>query len=84
LFQNMGNEAFSNECIAGLVRKVVSAMKEELQYDWTNPHRQDVLSKVTTSVKLVLMREQIKWEQLRFLTNVILEQAKEKHRSCPI
>lgn len=84
IVENMGESAFSNDFVAGLIRKVVAAMKKEFQIDWTNPHRQDVLAKVTLAVKMVLMREQIKGEQLRFLTNAIIEQAKEKYQAWPI
>jgi type I restriction enzyme R subunit len=80
----MGDGVFSNEFLAGLVRKVVAAMKKEFQIDWTNPHRQDVLAKVTLAVKMVLMRENIKGEQLRFLTNAIIEKAKEKYKDWPL
>jgi len=66
------------------VRKVVAAMKKEFQIDWTNQHRQDVLAKVTLAVKMVLMRENIKGEQLRFLTNAIIEKAKEKYKDWPL
>ncbi|MEK3915311.1 type I restriction endonuclease subunit R [Paenibacillus sp. FSL H7-0331] len=84
IIENMGNDAFSNDFIAGLIRKVVTAMKKEFQIDWTNSHRQDVLAKVSNAVKLVLIREQIKGEQLRFLTNAIVNQAKEKYKGWPI
>lgn len=84
LIENMGDGVFSNEFMASLVRKVVSAMKKEFQIDWTNPHRQDVLAKVTLAVKMVFMRENIKGEQLRFLTNVIIEKAKEKYKDWPL
>jgi type I restriction enzyme R subunit len=84
LIENMGFGVFSNEFLAGLIRKVVAAMKKEFQIDWTNPHRQDVLAKVTLAVKMVLMRENIKGEQLRFLTNTIVEKAKEKYKDWPL
>ncbi|OXM85800.1 type I restriction endonuclease subunit R [Paenibacillus rigui] len=84
IVENMGNDAFSNDFVAGLIRKVVSAMKKEFQIDWTNPHRQDIMAKVTLAVKFVLMREQIKGEQLSFLTSAIVERAKEKYKDWPI
>ena len=70
--------------VAGLIRKVVAAMKKEFQIGWTNHHRQDVLAKVTLAVKMVLMRENIKGEQLRFLTNAIVEKAKDKYKDWPL
>jgi len=39
---------------------------------------------VTLAVKMVLMRENIKGEQLRFLTNTIVEKAKEKYKDWPL
>lgn len=84
IIENMENGAFSNEFVAQLVHKVVSAMKKEFKVDWTNPHRQDVLAKVNLAVKMVLMREKITGEQLRFLTNAIVDQAKEQYKGWPM
>ncbi|MBP1937301.1 hypothetical protein [Paenibacillus sediminis] len=53
-------------------------MKNEFQIDWMNPHRADVLAKVSNAVKMVHIREKIKGEQLRFLTNAIIEAGKRK------
>jgi type I restriction enzyme, R subunit len=80
IIESMGNEAFTNEFIANLVHKVVAAMKKEFKVDWTNPHRSDVLSKVNLAVKMVLLREKIKGEQLQFLTNALVDQAKEQYK----
>jgi type I restriction enzyme, R subunit len=84
IVENMGNSAFTNDFVAGLIRKVVTAMKKEFQIDWTNPHRQDILAKVTLAVKMVLMREKVTGEQMKFLTNAIVEKAKEKYKDWPL
>ncbi|KYP80027.1 type I restriction endonuclease subunit R [Ferroacidibacillus organovorans] len=80
----MGNSAFSNEFVADLIHKVVKAMKQKFQPDWTSTHRADVLASVNLAVKHVLMKEKIKGEQLRFLTNAIVEQAKEQYKGWPL
>lgn len=84
IVENMGNSAFTNDFVAGLIRKVVTAMKREFQIDWTNPRRQDILAKVTLAVKMVLMREKVTEEQMKFLTNAIVEKAKEKYKDWPL
>ncbi|MCI2255532.1 type I restriction endonuclease subunit R [Domibacillus sp. PGB-M46] len=83
VIENLGDKVFTNEFIASLVRKVLTAMKKEFKVDWTNPHRVDVLSKVNLAVKMVLMKEKITGEQLKFLTNAIVEQAKEQYKDWP-
>ncbi|MBB6446552.1 type I restriction endonuclease subunit R [Bacillus benzoevorans] len=83
IIENMGNKAFTNDFIANLVHKVLEAMKKQFKVDWTNPHRSDVLSKVNLAVKMVLMKEKITGEQLKFLTNAIVEQAKEQYKDWP-
>ncbi|MEH7021216.1 type I restriction endonuclease subunit R [Priestia megaterium] len=83
IIENLGNNAFSNDFIADLVHKILVAMKKEFKVDWTNPHRSDVLSKVNLAVKMVLMREKITGKQLKFLTNAIVEQAKEQYKDWP-
>ena len=83
IIENLGNKAFTNEFVANLVHKILAAMKKEFKVDWTNPHRADVLSKVNLAVKMVLMKEKISGEQLKFLTNAIVEQAKEQYKDWP-
>ena len=77
-------QRFSNQFIADLVHKVVQAMKKEFRVDWTNPHRQDVFSKVNLAVKMVLMKENITGEQLSFLTKAIVKQAEEQYGGWPM
>jgi len=80
----MNSDAFSNEFVADLIHKVVKAMKTKFQPDWTSPHRQNVMSSVTLSVKKVLMDTKISAEQLSFLTKAIVEQAKEQYKDWPL
>ncbi|MDQ0191264.1 type I restriction endonuclease subunit R [Alicyclobacillus cycloheptanicus] len=84
IIQARGMEAFDNKFIADLVHKIVNAMKTKFQPDWTSPHRQEIFSSVQTAVKHVLMREKIKGDQLRFLTEAIVEQAKEQYKNWPL
>jgi type I restriction enzyme, R subunit len=83
IIENLGNKAFTNEFMADLVHKVLAAMKKQFKVDWTNPHRSDVLSKVNLAVKMVLIKEKITGEQLKFLTKAIVEQAKEQYKDWP-
>lgn len=83
IIENLGNKAFTNDFIANLVHKVLASMKKEFKVDWTNPHRSDVLSKVNLAVKMVLRNEQISGEQLNFLMNAIVEQAKKQYKDWP-
>lgn len=83
--QRLGQDAFSNEVMAGLVHKIVKAMKKEFKPDWTSAHRSDVLSAVSLAVKRVLIQEKIKGEQLRSeLTKAIIEEAKEQYKDWPL
>ena len=80
----MENAAFDNQFMADLVHQVVKNMKKEFQVDWTNPHRQDILSKVNLAVKATLMKNKVKPEQLKFLTNAFVEEAKVQFKGWPI
>lgn len=84
IIESLQEDAFSHSFIADLVHKVVAAMKKEFKVDWTNQHRADVLAKVNLAVKMVLMKENVKGEQLQFLTKAIIEQAKEQYKGWPI
>ncbi|MGZ9586658.1 hypothetical protein [Paenibacillus marinisediminis] len=50
--------------------------------NWDEPP--GIIRIVVVAMKMVLIREKIKGEQLRFLTNAIIEQVKEKYRDWPI
>ena len=84
IIENLGNKVFTNEFVANLVHKILAAMKKEFKVDWTNPHRADVLAKVNLAVKMVTMREKITGEQLKFLINAIVEQAKVQYKKWPL
>ncbi|KPV43825.1 type I restriction endonuclease subunit R [Alicyclobacillus ferrooxydans] len=84
VISQMRSDAFSNEFIADLIHKVVRAMKTKFQPDWTSPHRQNVMSSVTLSVKKVLLDARVSAEQLSFLTKAIVEQAKEQYKNWPL
>jgi len=80
----MRSDAFENEFIAELIHKVVKVMKTKFQPDWTSPHRGNVLSSVTLSVRKVLMDANVSTEQLGFLTKAIVDQAKEQYKDWPL
>ena len=81
----LGQGTFSNEFIAGLVHKIVKAMKKQFKPDWTSSQRGDVLSAVSVAVKQILIREKVKGEQLRSeLTKAIIEEAKGQYKDLPL
>lgn len=84
IISNMDNASFDNQFMAKLVHQVVDSMKKQFQVDWTNPHRQDILSKVNLAVKATLIKNKIKPEQLKFLTNAFVEEAKEQFKDWPL
>lgn len=84
IIASKGMESFSNEFLADLIHKIVAAMKKTFKADWTSPHRSDVLSSVNLAVRQVLLKEKIKGEQLKFLTNAIVEHAKEQYKDWPL
>jgi type I restriction enzyme R subunit len=80
VISQMKSDSFENKFIAELIHKVVKVMKTKFQPDWKSPHRGNVLSSVTLSVRKVLMDANVSVEQLGFLTKAIVDQAKEQYR----
>ncbi|MFC0016082.1 MULTISPECIES: type I restriction endonuclease subunit R [Allobacillus] len=76
--------AFDHEFLADLVHKVVKELKKNLSHDWMSDHRKNIYAKVSMSVKRVLMKEGIKGEQMKFLSNAIMEQAEEQYKNWPV
>ncbi|WP_106497282.1 type I restriction endonuclease subunit R [Lentibacillus sp. Marseille-P4043] len=76
-------ESFDNAFLADLIHKVVKELKKNLSQDWTSDHRKNIYAKVKISVKNVLMRENIKGQQLLFITNAIMKEAVEQYGDWP-
>ncbi|WP_246476645.1 type I restriction enzyme endonuclease domain-containing protein [Salicibibacter cibi] len=75
--------AFNNQFLAELIHKVVKELKKNLSQDWTSEHRKSIYAKMSMSVKRVLMQEGIKGEQLKFITNAIMDEAEEQYKDWP-
>ncbi|WP_418314670.1 hypothetical protein [Salicibibacter kimchii] len=65
------------------MHKVVKELKKNLNQGWTSEHRKSIYAKVSMFVKRVLMQEGIKGEQLKFITNAIMDEAKEQYKDWP-
>ncbi|WP_144561371.1 type I restriction endonuclease subunit R [Bacillus mycoides] len=84
IIANMGEHTFENTFIADLVHKVIKEMKREFRPGWTEVHRTDILAKVRIAVTKVLIKEKVSGQQLQFLMNAIVDEAKAKYRDWPI
>ena len=74
----------TDEWIADLVRQVVKAVRDNLQVDWTKPHRSNIEAGVQSAVGRVLRRNQIKGEQFNFLRARLMKQAKATYERWPV
>lgn len=78
------NITTDNEWIDSLVRDVVKVVRNNLQVDWTQAHRQDVKASVESAVKLVLRKRRVKGEQLAFILNRLMKQAEAIYKDWPM
>lgn len=74
----------SDDWIADLVRQVVVAVRNNLEVDWTKPHRSNVEAAVTSAVGRVLRKNKIKGEQFAFLRARLMKQAKASYEDWPM
>jgi type I restriction enzyme R subunit len=74
----------TDEWIADLVRQVVKAVRDNLQVDWTKPHRSNIEAMVQAAVGRVLRRNQIKGEQFEFLRARLMKQARATYERWPV
>lgn len=74
----------TDEWIADLVRQIVKAVRNELEVDWTKPHRSNVEAAVQSAVGRVLRRNKIRGEQLTFLRTRLMKQAKATYERWPM
>lgn len=78
------NITTDNEWIASLVRDVVKVVRNNLQVDWTQAHRQDVKASVESAVKMVLRKRNVKGEPLAFILNRLMKQAEALYKDWPL
>ncbi len=74
----------TDEWIADLVRQVVKTVRENLEVDWTKPHRRNVEAAVESGVGRVLRRNKIKGEQFHFLRARLMKQARATYQRWPM
>lgn len=84
LVASMGEKTFTNEFMANLVHQVLKEMKKQFQVDWAEPHRSDILAKVSLAVKKVLIREKVSGEAFQFLSKAFVDEAKVKYYKWPM
>lgn len=78
------NITTDNEWIASLVRDVVKVVRNNLQVDWTQAHRQDVKASVESAVKMMLRKRNVKGETLAFILNRLMKQAEALYKDWPL
>ena len=66
------------------MRDVVKVVRNNLQVDWTQAHRQDVKASVESAVKMVLRKRRVKGEQLAFILNRLMKQAEALYKDWPM
>jgi type I restriction enzyme R subunit len=74
----------TDEWIADLVRQVVKTVRQNLEVDWTKPHRRNVEAAVESGVGRVLRRNKIKGEQFHFLRARLMKQARATYQRWPM
>ncbi|WP_243767731.1 type I restriction endonuclease subunit R [Paenibacillus agricola] len=84
IIASLEKQSFTNKFIADLVHKVLKEMKKEFKAGWTESHRTDILAKVKLAVIRVLNREKVTGEMLKFLTNALVDEAKDKYKGWPM
>lgn len=67
-----------------LVHEVVQTIKRNLKVDWTEPHRDDVRAAVSTAVKRVLRRRDVREEDFEPFIHKFMEQAQALYADWPL
>ena len=76
-------ETYDMPFLCDLVRDVVQAVKNNLEPDWTKPHRTSVKASVRSAIKRVLRRRGIRGEQFQFIQRRVMEQAEALYEDWP-
>lgn len=61
----MQEDAYDISFLCDLVRDVDQSMKENLEVDWTSPHRENVRTSVRSAVKQVLRRNGVTGDEMQ-------------------
>jgi len=73
----------TDEWLADLVQQVVKSVRDNLEVDWTKPHRSNIEAAVQSAIGRVLRGNKIRGEQLQFLRARLMKQAKATYARWP-
>lgn len=80
----LGEGAYDQPFLCGLVREIVEAVRRNLKVDWTKPHRENVKAGVKVAVRMVLRKRGIKADQFDFILARVMEQAEAIYGEWPM
>jgi type I restriction enzyme R subunit len=76
-------DAYDMPFLCDLVRDVVQSVKDNLEVDWTKPHRENVQASVRSAVKRVLRRNGVTGDEMQAVQEQIMEQAESLYGDWP-
>lgn len=76
-------DAYDMPFLCDLVREVVQSVKNNLEVDWTKPHRENVRASVRSAVKRVLRRNGVTGDEMQAVQEQIMEQAESLYQDWP-
>ncbi len=76
-------DAYDMPFLCDLVRDVVESVKNNLEVDWTKPHRENVRAGVRSAVKRVLRQKGVTGDELQAVQEQIMEQAESLYGDWP-
>mgnify|MGYP000668613878 CR=1 FL=1 len=74
---------FDQKLHVDLVRDVVQSVKDNLEVDWTKPHRENVRASVRSAVKRVLRQNGVTGDEMQAVQEQIMEQAESLYQDWP-
>jgi type I restriction enzyme R subunit len=77
------DDAYDMDFLCDLVREVVDVVKNNLEVDWTKPHRENVRASVRSAVKRVLRRNDVDGDDMQVVQERIMEQAESLYEDWP-
>jgi type I restriction enzyme R subunit len=77
------DDAYDMDFLCDLVREVVDVVKNNLEVDWTKPHRENVRASVRSAVKRVLRRNDVDGDDMQAVQEQIMEQAESLYEDWP-
>lgn len=77
-----GKKSLKDEELKKLVKEIVSTLRRDVSIDWTN---HDVIkAKIRQNVRLILLKSDLRYEEIDTMVNRIYLQAEELYRDYPI